>query len=51
MTLTFALTILAAWIVGSIPVSLMIVSMMRVDPLADDGDDMVAVEHVLRETA
>lgn len=48
MTLTFAVTLLAIWVVVSIPVSLMIVSMMRVEPDAADGNAGIAV---LRESA
>lgn len=38
MTLTFALTVLAIWILGSIPVSLLLVSMMRVEPDVASSD-------------
>jgi hypothetical protein len=51
MTLTFALALLAIWVVVSIPVSLMIVSLMRVEPDAADSDPAIAVEAVLRESA
>jgi hypothetical protein len=51
MTLTSALTVLAIWLLGSIPASLLLVSMMRVDPHPDDGDALVAPEPVLRDIA
>ena len=50
MTPTFALTVLAIWLLGSIPASLLLVSMMRVEPDPADGDALVA-EPVLREIA
>lgn len=51
MTLTFTVTLLAIWVLVSIPVSLMIVRMMRVEPDAAEGDAGIAVEPVLRESA
>ena len=51
MTLTFAVTLLAIWVVVSIPVSLMIVSLMRVEPDTADGDGAIVAEPVLRESA
>lgn len=51
MTLTLALTVLVIWFLGSIPVSLLLVSMMRVEPDAFGSDVAVAAEPVLRETA
>ena len=51
MTLTFAVTLLAIWILVSIPVSLMIVSLMRVEPDTAAGDPAIAAEPVLRESA
>jgi hypothetical protein len=51
MTWTFAVTLFAIWVVVSIPVSLMIVSLMRVEPDAGDSDPALAVEPVLRESA
>jgi hypothetical protein len=51
MTLTFAVTLFAIWVVVSIPVSLMIVSLMRVDPDTADGDRAIGVDSVLRESA
>jgi hypothetical protein len=51
MNLTFALMLLAIWIVVSIPVSLMIVSLMRVEPDAAEGDAAIGVNPVLRESA
>ena len=53
MTLPFALTILATWLLGSIPVSLLIVGMMQVEPDPAHGPvhGEVAVEPALREIA
>ena len=51
MTLTFAVTLLATWILISIPVSLMIVSLMRVESDADEGRAAMSVEPALRESA
>jgi hypothetical protein len=51
MTLAFALAVLAIWFLGSIPVSLLVVRMMRVEPDFAGGDVAVAAERVLRETA
>ena len=51
MTLTFTVTLLAIWIVVSIPVSLIIVRMMQVEPDAAEGDAAIAVEPALRESA
>ena len=51
MTLTFTVTLLVIWVVVSIPVSLMIVRMMQVEPDAAEGDAAIAVEPVFRESA
>ena len=51
MTLPFALTVFTIWFLGSIPVSLLVVSMMRVEPDFAGGDVAVAAEPALRETA
>jgi putative solute:sodium symporter small subunit len=51
MTLTFALTVLAIWFLVSIPVSLLLANMMRVEPDAGGGDLAIAAEPVLREIA
>jgi hypothetical protein len=51
MTWTFAVTLLAIWVLVSIPVSLMIVSLMRVEPDAADGSPAIAIEPVFRESA
>ena len=51
MTLALALTVLAIWFLGSIPVSLLLASMMRVEPDVDGADGAVAAEPVLRGTA
>jgi hypothetical protein len=51
MTLTFALTVLTIWCLVSIPVSLLLASMMRVASDAAGGDIAGTAEPVLRETA
>jgi hypothetical protein len=51
MTLTFAATLLAIWVLVSIPVSLIIVSLMRVEPDTGGGDTAIGVEPALKETA
>ena len=51
MTLTFALTVLAIWFLGSIPVSLLLANMMRVEPDAAGSDLAVAAEPALQEIA
>ena len=51
MTLTFTVTLLMIWVAVSIPVSLMIVRMMQVEPDAAEGDAAVAVESAFRESA
>jgi putative solute:sodium symporter small subunit len=51
MTLTLTVTLLAIWVVVSIPVSLMIVRMMQVEPAAADGSAAIGVEAAFRESA
>ncbi len=51
MTLPFALTVFTIWFLGSIPVSLLVVRMMRVEPDFAGGDGAVTAQRVLRETA
>jgi hypothetical protein len=51
MTFTFTVTLLAIWVVVSIPVSLMIVRMMQVEPDAAEGDTAIAAEPMFRESA
>ena len=49
--MTFTVTLLAIWVLVSIPVSLMIVRMMQVEPAAADGDAAIGVEPAFRESA
>ena len=51
MTLTFALAVLAIWFLTSIPVSLLLVSMMRVEPEFPGGDVALPAGPMLREPA
>jgi hypothetical protein len=51
MTLTFTVTLLAIWVLVSIPVSLMIVRMMQVEPAAAEGGAAIGVEPAFRESA
>jgi hypothetical protein len=50
MTLSFTATLLAIWVLASIPVSLIIGRMMRVEP-DDTTGDATAREPMFRETA
>jgi uncharacterized membrane protein len=51
MTLTFAVTLFAIWILVSIPVSLLIVRMMQIEPVGAERHDRITVNPGWEEIA